>query len=247
MSTIRSQRRGPMRERSRRAANVSGLAIAFAALFWGGLAHAQSAVGVDFGLYFDNGTRTDDERIGPSHEVERDEVTNARIASVSAHYLHALSDEPLHGFRLGGELVYRGERAYRDNDDRRSAMGTVLELGFRGDWTAVVAPSLGLTLGMRVSLAVLFVGGELEDEITRLSDEGVSVGTGPRLGVVLIPSFGLRYALLERLHLRFDLGVGWSYLDGLDLDERVQGVDYTRTLSVSGTRIEVGLGAEITF
>lgn len=214
---------------------------------------AQSAFGLDFALYFDNVSLEDDERIGALHEVVREDRTNVNIAGGSIFYLHhvgALADpdpDGMAGFRVGGELRYLGSYVTeRDGEDRaRQELGTLLELGFRGDWTAVIADGFGIVVGLRFDMALLLPTGDLAREIDRLSDEGVPTSDGPRLGLALIPSVGGRYALHQRLNLRLDLGLGWSYLDLFSIDAGVQGIQYVRDTTLSGRRFEVSLGVEI--
>jgi len=215
--------------------------------------HAQSAIGLDFGLYLDNISVEDSERIGPLHEIQREDRSNVNIAEGSIFYLYnlgaaeAVEPRQLSGFRVGGEFRYLGEYATElDKKDRdKQVLGTLIELGFRGDWTTEIAPRLGLVVGLRFDLAILVPGGEFADEIERLKDEGVPTSTGPRVGLALLPSVGARYAIHDRINLRFDLGLGWSYLDLLGIDAGVQGIQYVRDASISSRRFELSLGVEI--
>jgi hypothetical protein len=214
-------------------------------------ARAQSAIGLDFALFLDGISLEDRERIGPLHEITREDRNNVGIAAGAIYYLHHLGGmdegEHLAGFRIGGEFRYLGEYATeRDEGERRKqVVGTLLELGFRGDWTAEIAERFGLVLGLRFDLAILVPGGDFADEIARLKDEGVPISDGPRLGLALVPSLGARYQVHDRVNLRFDLGLGWSYLDLLSVDAGVQGIQYVRETSLSSRRFEVSIGAEI--
>lgn len=211
-------------------------------------ARAQSALGLDFALFVDGVTLEDDERIGPLHETLREDRNNVGLFAGAIHYLHALGGGALDGFRVGGELRYLGEYATErdDGERRKQVLGTLFELGLRGDWTTPLAERLGLGVGLRVGLAILAPGGDFADEIDRLADEGVPTSDGPRLGVSIVPTVGARYALHERIVARFDLGFGWTVLDLFDVDAGVQGIQYVRDATVSGSRFEVALGVELT-
>jgi len=211
-------------------------------------ARAQPALGLDFALFIDGVTLEDEERIGPLHETLREDRNNVGLFAGAIHYLHPLGGDTLDGFRVGGELRYLGEYATeRDDGDRdKHILGPLFELGFRGDWTTPLAERLGLVVGLRFGLTILVPGKDFADEIDRLADEGVPTSDGPRLGLSLLPSVGARYALHERLHARFDLGFGWTWLDLFDVDAGVQGVQYVRDTTLSGTRFEVALGVELT-
>jgi len=226
-----------------------GSLILFAALGSSSSTHAQSAIGLDFALFLDDISVEDSERIGPLHEIRREDRTNVNITEGALYYLHHLGspEERLTGFRIGGEFRYLGEYATElDEKDRdKQVLGTLLELGFRGDWTVEIAPRLGLVVGLRFDLAILVPGGEFADEIARLKDEGVPTSDGPRVGLALLPSVGTRYALHDRINLRFDIGLGWSYLDLLSIDAGVQGIQYVRDASLSSRRFEISLGVEI--
>lgn len=209
-------------------------------------ARAQNAIGLDAALFFDSGERENDERIGPRHVVDRDDITNPRFAGGVLTYLHALSSAPRDGFRLGGELRYLGSYATEtDGRDGRRDIGTLFEIGFRGEWTTELAPKLGFSFGLRVDLAMLFPIGDFAAEIDRLADEGVPTSSGPRFGWSIIPMVGARYELHERVHARLDLGLGWSALELFGIDETVQGISYQRDESVSVTRFEIVFGFEL--
>jgi hypothetical protein len=227
---------------------VAGCLLVSAA---GRQARAQSAIGLDFGLFLDDISLEDDERIGTLHQIVRQDRDNKNIAEGAIYYLHhvgpADDEERLAGFRLGGEFRYLGSYVTElsDGDAQRQEMGTLIEFGFRGDWTAIIVHDFGVVVGLRFDMAMLFPGGDFADEIERLKDEGVPTSSGPRLGLALLPSVGARYALHERFNVRFDVGLGWSYLDLLSIDAGVQGIQYVRDTSISSRRFEVSLGVEI--
>lgn len=212
-------------------------------------ARAQSALGLDFALFLDDISVTDSQRIGPQHETLREDRSNVDLTAGALYFLYALgTPRPgLGGFRVGGEFRYLGEYATElDGEERdKRVLGTLIELGFRGDWTAELADHFGLVVGLRFDLALLVPGGDFADEIDRLADEGVPTSDGPRVGLALIPSVGARYQLHERLNVRADVGLGWSYLDLFSIDAGVQGVQYVRDTSLSSRRFEVSIGVEI--
>ncbi|MFO0747754.1 MAG: hypothetical protein U1F43_19130 [Myxococcota bacterium] len=213
-------------------------------------AHAQTAIGLGATLFFDSGTLENDERIGPLHDVTRDDITNPRLAAGALSFLYALGDgTPRDGFRLGGEFRYMGgyavERGDGNGNDNRTDLGTLMELGFRGEWSTELLPRFGLSFGLRADLGILVPGGDFADEIDRLADEGVPTGQGPRVGLSLIPMVGARYELHERVHVRLDLGLGWTMIDLFGIDDTVQGIAYTRDETVSATRFEVTIGFEL--
>jgi hypothetical protein len=213
-----------------------------------GTAHAQTAIGLDFALYFDGISSEDDERIGALHEITRADLGNVYPFAGAIYFLYHLGsdDKPLDGFRVGGELRYLGQYATeRDEGERdKQVMGTLLELGFRGDWSTELVSRFALAFGLRLDLALLLPGGDFADEIERLADEGVPTSDGPRVGLALIPSFGVRYQIHERVNARLDVGLGWSYLDLFDVDAGVQGIQYQRDASFSTTRVEISVGVE---
>ncbi len=245
-----------MRQLARRSTGLTFVLAACGAMLALSLAatsaRAQSALGLDFALYLDDVSVEDSERIGALREITREDRSNVNIAAGAIYYLHHLGGmadgEHVAGFRIGGELRYLGEYAIeRDEGDAdEQVIGTLIELGFRGDWTAEIVERFGLVVGLRFDLAILVPTGDFADEIARLADEGVPTSDGPRLGLALVPSVGARYAIHERINLRFDLGLGWSYLDLLSIDAGVQGIQYVRDMSLSSRRFEVSLGAEIT-
>lgn len=211
-------------------------------------ARAQSAIGLDLGLYLDDIAIEDSQRIGPQHEITREDRSNVDLTAGALYYLHRLgAGDGIGGFRIGGEFRYLGEYATeRDGDDRdKRVVGTLMELGFRGDWTAELAEHFGLVVGLRFDLALLVPGGDFDDEIERLADEGVPTSDGPRVGLALVPSVGARYAVHERINVRADLGLGWSYLDLFSIDAGVQGIQYVRDTTFSSRRFEVSVGVEI--
>ncbi len=225
-----------------------GSALLIATSGWSSSASAQSAIGLDFSLYLDDISVEDSERIGSLREITREDHSNVNLAAGAIYYLHHIGEpHRLDGFRLGGEFRYLGEYATeRDEGERgRQTLGTLFELGFRGDWTTEIADRFGLVVGLRFDLAILSPGGEFADEIERLKDEGVPTSSGPRIGLALLPSVGARYAIHDRINLRFDIGLGWSYLDLFSIDAGVQGIQYVRDASLSSRRFEISLGAEI--
>lgn len=212
-----------------------------------GPAWAESGIGIDGGLFFDSGTRSDETRIGPTGGTSRADVSNVDVGFVALYYLHQLGEDPAarEGFRIGGELRYLGRYASEYDDKEVEVVGTLLEIGARADWSTLLTNELSFVVGLRVALALAFPEGELADEIDRLSAEGVSAGHGPRIGVTILPSVGARYAIHARVNATLNVGLGWSHLSLFGLDETVSGVGYARDESISSTRFELGIGLEV--
>jgi len=212
-----------------------------------GVAHAQTSIGIGATMFFDSGTIDHDQRIGPQHDTDHTDVSNARLMAGALTFLYDLDGTEPGGFRLGGELRYFGKYAAETDADKpeRSELGTEVELGVRGEWLTELAPKFTLALGMRFDLTMLLPTGDLADEANRLADEGVPTSDGARFGWTIMPMVGARYELHERVHARLDLGFGWTRLDLFDIDDTVQGINYERDDTLSTTRFEVTLGVEL--
>ncbi len=207
----------------------------------------ESGIGIEGGLFFDSGTRSDEVRLGPTVDTSRDDVGNVDLGFIALYYMHQLGEDSAarEGFRIGGEVRYLGRYASEYDDEEVEVVGSLLELGARGDWSTLITNELSFVVGLRVALALAFPEGELADEIDRLAAEGVSAGAGPRVGVTILPSIGARYAIHTRVNIALNVGLGWSHLSIFGLDETVSGVGYARDESISSTRFELGLGLEV--
>jgi hypothetical protein len=212
-----------------------------------GSGRCESGIGIEGGLFFDAGTRSDEVRIGPTVDTSRDDVGNVDLGFIGLYYMHQLGEDPEAngGFRIGGDVRYLGRYASEYDDEEVEVVGTLLEVGARGDWSTLITDKLSFVVGLRVALALAFPEGELADEIDRQAAEGVSAGGGPRVGVTILPSVGARYAIHSRVNATLNVGLGWSHLSIFDLDETVSGVGYVRDESISNTRFELGLGLEV--
>ena len=222
---------------------------AMVATWLGGMStgRCESGIGIEGGLFFDSGTRSDEVRLGPTSNTSRDDVGNVDLGFIALFYMHQLGKDAAarEGFRIGGEVRYLGRYASEFDDEEVEVVGSLLEVGARGDWSTLITNELSFVVGLRVALALAFPEGELADEIDRLAAEGVSAGSGPRVGVTILPSIGARYAIHTRVNVALNVGLGWSHLSIFALDETVSGVGYARDESISNTRFELGLGLEV--
>lgn len=209
---------------------------------------AQSGLIVEGGLFLDSGTREDEVLIGPSRNIDRADVSNIDLGFVTLAYLHQLGapDGPRAGFRVGGELRYLGQYTTERSNDAREVVGALIEVGARADWSTPITSDLAFFVAARAAMALAFPSGDLATEIDRMVAEGISAGHGPRPGVTLMPSVGVRYGIHERVELLAGLGLGWSWLSVFSIDETVSGIRYIRDESISNTRFELAFGVAIT-
>lgn len=207
---------------------------------------AQDAFGVGGGIWADSTVRRLDLDIGPLTSTARDEVTNVYLGLVHLSFLKALGDTHLEGFRVGGDVRYLGFVATSPRDDDRSdGLGRAVEVGLRAEWSTVIAKDLALTVGARVGLGALFPEDDFAESLDRLIAEGVPTSSSPRFALHAAPSVGLRWAVLAFLHLRLDLGFGYTFTSVSDVDATVQGIPYRRRETIHGSRFEAVVTAEI--
>ncbi len=208
--------------------------------------HAQDAIGLGGGLWADSAVRRVDLDIGPLTTTTRDEVTNVYLGLVHLSFLAALGDTPLGGFRVGGDIRYLGFVATSPRDgDGSDGIGRAVEVGLRFEWGTVIARDLALSLGARVGLGALFPEDDFEDTLDRLIAEGVPTSGSPRFTVHAAPSVGLRWAIADWIHLRLDLGFGYTFTPLSDVTATVQGIPYARRETLHGSRFDAVVTAEI--
>lgn len=235
------------RAASRRGFAACGLALALAAAAYVSAppAAAQTAIGVGGVLFFDDGDLDDDERVGPRRDRSSEEGGSDGVLGGELSFLYALSPHPREGFRVGGDLRFLGDYGVTDDDGEVYGLGALFELAARAEWSVDLIERLALTLGLRLGLATLFPGDDLEDTLDDLAAQGADVAAGPRLGFVISPLLGARYQLLDRLLARLDLRLSWQKLFLVDIDQPVQGIAYERSLSWSVLRFEIVFGLEV--
>lgn|GEM_PF-5306211 len=224
---------------------LSALSLAITCISLSAAAHAQDALGVGGGVWFDSATRTQRTRIGPLAATDRQDVSNVYRGAVQLSFLHAFDERPLEGFRLGADIRYLGFYATSPrDDDRTDGIGRMVDVGFRGEWSTAIATNVAFSAGLRAAAGMVFPDEDFATTIDRLRAEGVPTSTGPRPTVHIAPMVGLRWAILERIHLRLDLGFGFTMTSLFDVAANVQGLPYARVETVTGTRFDATISVE---
>lgn len=233
-------------------------ALAVCVMVSSSVVHAQQAVSsIGFGVqaHSDDVTLKGTEQIATQAPQDQDQdLVSDGTFSASLWYLKALTERT----RAGGGLRYYGaysglnareEDRVDDNDEALPPyeLGTLLELYGQAEWGFPVSEKrrIDAVIGMQLGAQVLFPGGQFEEEIKRLQDQGAGVMSVPRVGLLFGPQVGARWRVLDRLSVRLDLGLRYNRLFLFDTEEEVNGVAFRKEWDLSVLRTEVGLGVEI--
>ncbi len=140
------------------------------------------------------------------------------------------------GLRIFGNYAAAGGQQF--------GFGILNEAFATGEYGLPVADKTELVLGGRAGLSFLVPGRDLEEEIHRLQDQGVSVWSVPRVGWLLGPSVGARRQMSDRIWLRADLlaQVEQQYL--FATSQEISGFRFTKHWSTLALRLGLSLGAE---
>lgn len=207
-------------------------------------------VGTGLGFYFEN-SRLEGEETRESQTTDQSYDYSAdNLLRGSLWFLKAISGNRV---RVGGGLAYFGayEGMREPEEDEEADEIEAYEYGqmvtpfARGEWLIPFLDRFQLALGAQAGLTVLFPDGEFRREIDDMKDQDISVFGGPRFGVDLAPRVGTRWQIDERLALRADFGVHWQRIFMLNVDDSVEGVDFSRDWTLKVLRYDLGLTMEV--
>jgi hypothetical protein len=219
-----------------------------------GAALAQS-IGVGVQAHSDDISLKGQQRIatGAAQDEDQDLISDGTF-SASLWYLKQLSDR----MRAGGGIRYYGtygglpaDEEARTNDDGSEVdpyvLGTLIEVYGQAEWILPVAEKLRIdaVLGMQLGAQVLFPGGDFDEQITALQDQGAGVLGLPRVGVLFGPQVGARWRVMERLSIRLDVGLRYNRLFLFNTEEENDGIAFKKQWDLNVLRTDVGLGVEI--
>ncbi|TVQ96773.1 MAG: hypothetical protein EA398_15480 [Deltaproteobacteria bacterium] len=230
---------------------VSGVPLVLVVfLAWSGIAHAEEEGGrslslsLETGLYLESGSERQRTEIGPLRTRPRYDFAGPLRPDVAI----GITSGADRGFAWGGSVLHRGNWVLREDDgDGRRTYGTLVEWMGLAEYRIAPLGPVTVVAGVRGGLVTLFPGDDLRDRIDELEDQGSSVWSGPRLGVVAGPQVGARYRLASRLALRADVGLTWSRVWLQRVSDTAAGVDIRRHAHVNAMRSRMALGLEVSF
>jgi hypothetical protein len=144
--------------------------------------------------------------------------------------------------RLGAGLRILGN--YAAGGGREFGFGLLNEAFISGEYGLPVADKTEVLFGARAGLSLLVPGRELEAEIRRLQEQGVSVWSVPRVGWLAGPSVGARRRMSDRIWLRAELLAQVEQLYLFATTQEISGFRFTKNWSTLGLRLGLTLGAE---
>lgn len=195
--------------------------------------------------YWDRGTDSGTTAVGPTtNDAEIDGSTPSFLpsAGLTLTYLNQVGER----LRAGASLRYFGQYSYEpdDSDDGDEVrLGTLLELGARGEFGFGIGPDMELLLGGELGLAMLLPSGELGDDIDGRIAQGYSVWDSPRIGLYGGPEAGARYALNEWLGARLGLAFLYEHLFLYDAETDSGNSSTSRDYSLTRVRLSLGIDA----
>jgi hypothetical protein len=173
------------------------------------------------------------------------EFSNGNKLYGSLGFLAALGQR----MRVGVVGRYFGAYDYHQrmgaSESETHKLGTLFELAVQAEYPVTVLPRVQMTFGAQGGLAVLFPGGQFEEEIRTLRRQGASVWNVPRLGYLVGPRIGVRWAMAERLYLRGDLDLTWCQTFLYLTHDDVAGVDFEKRRRANVIRQTLGVSVEV--
>jgi hypothetical protein len=200
---------------------------------------------VGLGFHLDDGTMRGTDRRSILVTDETFEFSNDNKLYGSLGFLAALGER----LRVGAVGRYFGSYDYRQqmgmSESQPRKLGTLFELAVQGEYLLAVVPRVQLAFGAQAGLAVLVPGGQFEEEIRMLRTQGASVWNVPRLGYLVGPRLGVRWAMADRLYLRGDLDLTWCQTFLYLTHEDVAGVDFEKSRRANVLRQTLGVSIEV--
>lgn len=214
-------------------------------------AEAKTYVILSPGFFWDDGDRVEEERKSIQLRQVDQGFSSDGFFQLSAYGLTDMGKN----IRLGGGIRYFTSYGTVDDpegDDEPPdpvELGTLLELVAQADWALTLAkdPAIDLLLGLQMGMVMLLPSGQLEEEIKALSNQGVSTGTGPRLGYTVGPQVGGRWQVNKWFGVRLDFAIRWSQTWIFDLDEQVGSVPFALFRRLDVIRYELAVALEAGF
>jgi hypothetical protein len=206
------------------------------------------AITLGMGFHLDDGTMRGTDRRSILVTDETYEFSNDSKLFASLGLLARVGDR----LRVGGVARYFGSYSLKPRMANGAPgparkLGTLFELAAQGEYVLPLVARWDLTAGAQGGLAVLVPGGQFEDEIKMLQNQGASVWDVPRLGYFFGPRVGVRWALAERVYLRADVDVTWCQTFLYLTHDDVAGVDFEKKRRANVIREVLGLALEVSF
>ncbi len=201
----------------------------------------QMRIGLGGDLFFESSRMMGEQGINASRTDESFDYNSLGFLSATAWMTVPVSTVS-ERLRVGAGLRIFGN--YAAGGGRQFGFGLLNEVFVNGEYGLPVANKTELLLGGRAGLSFLVPGRELQEEIRRLQEQGVSVWSLPRVGWLAGPSVGGRRRMSERIWLRADLlaQVEQQYL--FATSQEISGLRFTKNWSTLALRLGLTLGAE---
>jgi hypothetical protein len=206
------------------------------------------AITLGLGFHLDDGTMRGTDRRSILVTDETYEFSNDSKLFASLGLLAQVGER----LRVGGVARYFGSYGIKPRmttgaQAPKRKLGTLFEVAAQGEYVLPLVPRWDLTAGVQGGLAVLVPGGQFEEEIRTLQNQGASVWDVPRLGYFLGPRVGVRWALADRVFLRGDIDVTWCQTFLYLTHDDVAGVDFEKKRRANVIREVLSLALEVSF
>jgi hypothetical protein len=198
-------------------------------------------VGVGGDLFLEGSRMSGEQGINTSRFDESFDYTSASFLSATA-WLSTSVPWVSERLRVGAGLRIFGN--YGGGGGSEFGFGLLNEAFVSGEYGLPVADQMEVVFGGRAGLAFLLPGRELEAEIRRLQEQGVSVWNVPRVGWLAGPSVGARRKMSNHIWLRADLLAQAEQLYLFATSQEISGFRFTKYWSTLGLRLGLTLGAE---
>lgn len=211
-------------------------------------AYAQSVLGLNVGVYSDDGDLAAEEQASIQTIDESFAYASDGFLSGSLYVLKQWTPS----MRLGGQISYYGTHTAsvtneddNNDDEQLYEFGRLVELSARLEYLIPATETVDIMLGGMFGFPVLFPDGDFQAEIDRLVEQEADVLDLPRLGYLISPVVGGRWRYSDHLFFRADLMFKWEQIFLFRTTGELQETPYRKTWTTSTVRSELTMGLEV--
>lgn len=237
---------------SRRSRCSLALSVVSSLMFLSATAHAQTVVGVGAGAFFEDSKLTGLERIAVQEEEQTYDYRSHGFLSGGLWFLFQLSQRvrvgsaiDYYGSYISATKCQEGECEDPEFEPDLYEFGKLLEFYARVEYALPVLQNIDMILGGVAGTPILFPGGNLDDEIDGLQEQGAGVLSLPKIGYVVGPNLGARWKYSDHLSVRSDLFVKWEQIFIFRTTQEIDGIGFKKNWTTGTLRYELALGIEV--